>query len=217
MPKPNPKEARREHVIEAAMCLLAQKGFRGTTTKEIAEAAGINEALIFRYCKSKPDLYSAILDHQSQKFNTELWLEELTEIAKANDDAAVFGTIARRIIVERNGKRELLHLMLYSALEGHELARQFRDRQVAPLEKFLYRYIGRRQREGAFVKFDTRAIARGFIAMCGHHVLITELFGKHPDGLSDPRIADCYTEFFLRAVQCDRRADSSITKRQRGK
>src|SRR5918992_1372237 len=56
-------EERRQQIVRIAMKLFSQRGFRGTTTKEIAQAAGISEAIIFRHFATKDELYSAILDH----------------------------------------------------------------------------------------------------------------------------------------------------------
>ena len=39
-------EARRRRIVDAALPLFARKGFAGTTTKEIAEAAEVSEALL---------------------------------------------------------------------------------------------------------------------------------------------------------------------------
>src|SRR5438128_3592383 len=58
-------EDRRQQIVEVAVRLFSQKGFRGTTTKEIALAAGVNEAIIFRHFATKQDLYSAILDQKA--------------------------------------------------------------------------------------------------------------------------------------------------------
>ena len=50
----------RQQILKTAIQLFAQKGFRGTTTREIALAAGVNEVTIFRHFASKQELYSAI-------------------------------------------------------------------------------------------------------------------------------------------------------------
>lgn len=55
------KAARRNAIIDAALPLFAQKGFAATTTKEIAAAAAVSEALIFKHFDSKAALYEAIL------------------------------------------------------------------------------------------------------------------------------------------------------------
>ncbi|HXF04417.1 MAG TPA: helix-turn-helix domain-containing protein, partial [Blastocatellia bacterium] len=39
---------RRLQIVRTAMDLFARKGFDGTTTKEIAQASGVTEAIIFR-------------------------------------------------------------------------------------------------------------------------------------------------------------------------
>jgi len=52
--------ARRRAIIDAALPLFARKGFAATTTKEIAQAAGVSEALIFKHFPSKASLYEAI-------------------------------------------------------------------------------------------------------------------------------------------------------------
>ncbi|MGQ9371092.1 TetR/AcrR family transcriptional regulator [Azospirillum sp. ST 5-10] len=51
---------RRAAIVDAALPLFAQKGFVATTTKEIAAAAGVSEALIFKHFPSKAALYEAI-------------------------------------------------------------------------------------------------------------------------------------------------------------
>jgi len=54
-------EERRRQIVDAAMPLFARKGFAGTTTKEIAEAASVSEALVFKHFPSKAALYEEIL------------------------------------------------------------------------------------------------------------------------------------------------------------
>src|SRR5580692_2194946 len=54
-------EARRKAIVEAAMPLFARKGFGGTTTKQIAEAAGVSEALLFKHFPTKSALYQDML------------------------------------------------------------------------------------------------------------------------------------------------------------
>jgi AcrR family transcriptional regulator len=54
-------EGRRRGIVDAAMPLFARKGFAGTTTKEIAEAAQVSEALVFKHFPSKAALYEEIV------------------------------------------------------------------------------------------------------------------------------------------------------------
>src|SRR5258708_13194383 len=54
-------DERRQRIVDAGVPLFARKGFAGTTTRELAEAAGISEALLFRHFPSKQMLYREIL------------------------------------------------------------------------------------------------------------------------------------------------------------
>jgi AcrR family transcriptional regulator len=48
-----------QHLLDSAQHLFAERGYRGTTTKDIAQNAGVSENLIFRYFNSKSDLLLA--------------------------------------------------------------------------------------------------------------------------------------------------------------
>jgi AcrR family transcriptional regulator len=52
---------RREAVLEAALPLFAVRGHAGTTTRELAKAAGVAEPILYRHFPSKADLFAAVL------------------------------------------------------------------------------------------------------------------------------------------------------------
>src|SRR3712207_527601 len=49
-------DERRQQIVAVAMRLFSERGFRGTTTKEIAQAAGVSEAIISRHFATKDEL-----------------------------------------------------------------------------------------------------------------------------------------------------------------
>ena len=55
-------EARKEAIVEAVQDVFAAKGFDGTTTRELAKAAGVSEALLYKHFPSKESLYAAMLN-----------------------------------------------------------------------------------------------------------------------------------------------------------
>lgn len=59
---------RRTAIIGAARKVFVEKGFDRTTTRELAQAAGVSEALVFKHFPNKEALYSAI---QMSGFNQE--------------------------------------------------------------------------------------------------------------------------------------------------
>src|SRR3954468_15624725 len=54
-------EERRAAIIRAVRRAFAEKGFHGTTTRELADAAGVSEALLFKHFPNKEALFSAML------------------------------------------------------------------------------------------------------------------------------------------------------------
>lgn len=55
-------EARKEAIVEAVQDIFAEKGLDGTTIKELAQVAGVSEALLYKHFPSKESLYAAMLD-----------------------------------------------------------------------------------------------------------------------------------------------------------
>src|ERR1700747_1890747 len=60
MPLKMSSEERRAAIIKAVRRVFAEKGFDGTTTRELAVAAGVSEALLFKHFPNKEALYSAM-------------------------------------------------------------------------------------------------------------------------------------------------------------
>src|SRR3954467_11312463 len=56
-----PSEQRRAAIIRAVRQVFAEKGFHGTTTRELAKAAGVSEALLFKHFPNKEALFDAML------------------------------------------------------------------------------------------------------------------------------------------------------------
>src|SRR2546429_9828476 len=53
-------EERRTAIIRAVRQVFAEKGFDGTTTRELADAAGVSEALLFKHFPNKEALFTAM-------------------------------------------------------------------------------------------------------------------------------------------------------------
>ncbi|HST07582.1 MAG TPA: helix-turn-helix domain-containing protein, partial [Gemmatimonadaceae bacterium] len=57
---------KRDEILSAAAGVFAQHGFRGSTTRRIADAAGVNEITIFRQFGSKEALIREAMQHLTQ-------------------------------------------------------------------------------------------------------------------------------------------------------
>jgi AcrR family transcriptional regulator len=192
-------EERRRQIVEAAIDLFSRRGFRGTTTREIAEAAGISEAMIFKHFTTKQDLYSAIIEAKSE---TEELLATAAKAASTRDDLGVFRSVGLKMMEQTERDPSLMRLLLFSALEGHDLSDIFFESRVKRLHEFLSSYIGTRIEEGGFRPVDSLVAARGFIGMTVHYLLIHELFGvKRPSRSSPEEVVQTFVSVFLEGIK----------------
>jgi AcrR family transcriptional regulator len=192
-------DERRRVIVEAAVALFSQKGFRGTTTKEIAETAGCSEATIFKHFATKDELYSAILEAKSRIEET---LAKAAQAAVSKDDVGVFRAVGLESLIRTEQDPSLMRLLLFSALEGHDLSQLFFESKVRGLHEFLSGYIKDRIADGAFQPVDPLLAARGFVGMIAHYLLIHEIFGvKRQAGLLPEHVVDTFVQLFLQGIQ----------------
>jgi AcrR family transcriptional regulator len=167
-----PAEGRRQQILEVATELFARQGFNGTTTRHIAQRAAVNEAIIFRHFPTKEDLYWAVIEHQISLRPGRAKLEAL--LASGNDIAEVLTSVAEDIL---NRDTTLTRLLLFTALEKHELSDRFFRTHVSGYFELLADYMRRNIEAGHFRNVDPMLAARGFIGMLFYHFLVQELFG----------------------------------------
>jgi AcrR family transcriptional regulator len=192
-------EERRRQIIEAATTLFSRKGFRGTTTREIAGAVGVSEAMLFKHFATKEELYAAIIE---AKAHVERLMDTVVEAAQRGNDAEVLRTLAREMITRTRTDPALMRLTLFSALEGHALSDMMFRSRVQQLDDFLSRYIARRIAAGAFRNVDPIQAAWNFMGMVVYHTQLLELFRqKSPRHLTSDRAVEEMVQLFLNGVR----------------
>ncbi|MGI8837547.1 MAG: TetR/AcrR family transcriptional regulator [Pyrinomonadaceae bacterium] len=195
-------EERRRQILRVAVSLFSQRGFVGTTTKEIAQAAGVSEAMVFRHYTNKQELYSAILDHKACSGDSMNPEAMVAEALKEKDDRAVFERLALGALEHHECDPEFQRLLLHSALEGHELAQMFFEKFVRRVYELLGNYIAERQRDGAMVAMDPAIAVRAFIGMIIHHSLNNNLWDpqRHLLKISNQDAAKHFSDILLNGI-----------------
>ncbi len=196
-------DERRTQILEVAIKLFSQRGFSGTTTKEIAKSAGVSEAMVFKHFANKEELYSAILDLKACDRHAQNRFEELVGKTVAKDDFGVFYTMALNALDYHSADSGFLRLMLHSALEEHDLARMFFESFITDKYKFLGDYIKQRQADGAFREIEPLVVVRAFMGMFVHHSLYNILWDKEQKILeiSNEEAARNFTEILLNGIK----------------
>jgi AcrR family transcriptional regulator len=115
-------EDTRVRIMAAARELYATKGSRGTTTREVADRAGVNEATLFRHFGTKQQLISAMLDHYAGVTNFPEIIERVQHLPTIEAQLHALGMAAVEAI---RRKHDLIKISMAEELtnpEGHSCA-----------------------------------------------------------------------------------------------
>ncbi|HLZ21845.1 MAG TPA: TetR/AcrR family transcriptional regulator [Ktedonobacterales bacterium] len=130
MTTPNRRELqaqdRRNQLIETALRLFAEKGMEKTTIKDIAEAAGVAQGLLYHYYRSKDDLLWAIVG----KYNPAMEMGQIFSTAggrPARDVLLDAATRAHELLTERGGA---MRVVAREALVRQDIQQAFRMAQA---------------------------------------------------------------------------------------
>lgn len=191
---------RRQQILEVASGLFARKGYQGATTREIAEQAGVNEALLFRHFPSKENLYWTLIEELCSAGGRRQRVRRILE--KGGGDNEIVEAIAREFLNRNQRDRELTRLLWFTALENHELSARFFNIFIAEIYSELAAYVRRRMRAGAFRKCDPLLAARGFLGMLVYHFLVQELFGgERYQNFDSKQVAETLANIWLAGMQ----------------
>jgi AcrR family transcriptional regulator len=195
------KHDRRQEILLAAMELFAKKGFRGTTTRDLATEADVNEAIIFRHFNNKEELYTAILEHKVGEAEKAKF-DEIERLAKGTNDEEFFMGLGRAFMEKHEKDTTFVRLLLFSALEGHQLSEMFVSSMAA--RKPFSNYIQKRIDEGAFRPVNPTLAARAFFGMFFSFVLWQEIFEfKKTQPFDREEVVRTIVSIFLRGMTKD--------------
>ena len=187
-------EERREQILESAVSVFGRRGFEGSTTRALAREAGVSEAMIFRFFPDKAALYRAIID----RFIAASGDPFPRAAAADRDDESVLAALAENLIRDMEQEPQFVRLLLYSALERHELSRLFFEARILKVTRTLARYLARRMEEGALRPVPPLPAARAFFGMACHYALMNNLYtGTMPGRLPRASAARLVASLFL--------------------
>jgi len=208
-----PAAERRNQLIQTALELFSQQGYEGTTTRQIADHAGVTEAIIYRHFPTKEDLYWSVLEEQCKvridKAKVHHWFEDDPGQDKDED---IFTQLAEGMLKRNLDDPALTRLMLFSALEKHELVAKFFRTYTAPWIDQLAERIRCRITAGHFRKTDPVLAARAFIGMLIYHYQVQELYGgRELVPYEIKQVAQEFTRIWLYGMKSSQGNDKKAT------
>ena len=196
---------RRKAIVMAAVPLFARNGFAGTTTRELAAAAGVSEALLFRHFPSKQSLYREIL---ALGCEGDPALEKLATLPASTETAiGIVRFMVRRFVLGSEcDRRDLdlkMRLVLHSCLEDGDYARELFATVAPRVVPLFTESLKAAEAAGDLVPLAANGANRFWFA---HHVAAMMAFGFLPqagvipyEGDIDQLVEDA-SDFILRGI-----------------
>lgn len=193
-------EERRAQIVRTAFDLFAMNGFRGTTTRELAHAVGVSEPVLYQHFSNKRDLYTAIVEHliEQESHHFEDQLQAVLHEEEVRPFLQAFGELILAWYLE---DPRLPRLLMFSALEGHELAQIWHERAMALFLTPVNEKVDRMVEAGQLKKMEPTVLTRSFVSMVAHYGLVTILYNLPQFDLSPKETVARFVEIYLTGAE----------------
>lgn len=160
-------ENTKRKIINSAVGIFAYKGYAASTTREIADSAGVSEAALFKYYKNKKGLlHETVLDFIEQ-MALDPEFEGLDEIIEKNHELSTEDLIRklfkdRFYMIERNFQ---MFKILIIEIQYHKDVRDiFMEKVIGKIEEYVYAFISiLEEREDVRKDLDYTTMIRSFM------------------------------------------------------
>jgi TetR/AcrR family transcriptional regulator len=191
-------EQRKTQTLRRVTRVFASKGFSGTTSRALARAAGVSEALLYKLFGSKQGLYRAMIEH---KLADAGWGDFPVDPG-AGSDEDFFRGMAQAIFAKVDADPDFVRLLLYSDLQGSEFARMFHEAMGGGVVRAVGDYIRTRIAAGALRAVDPDLTGVAFLCMTWQYAIGTKVFANDrlpqvPDELA----IESLVSLFLHGIQ----------------
>lgn len=200
-----PKEERRRQILKVASVQFAEKGFIGTTTRDLARECSVSEAVIYKHFRSKEELFEAVLQQKMSEINVDVYLEDLPLDLPLLE---AFERVAGKILDVGLGDPLIQKLLLAATIAGSPEAQKLYLSWRVPFVEFLRRRIAKGIEEGEVREVDPALTARSFIGLVNDCVLNCNMWQEFGFGDFDrDRSIKNNAPIFVRGIQADRGRD----------
>lgn len=149
-----------QRILAAAQHLFARKGFDKTTTRQLAEAAGVAEGTVFRHFESKKAILVAVVTQGWSELLTDL----LTELSEMGSYKAV-AKVMRRRMLNLNQQADLMRVCFMEAQFHPDLRDRIQAEVITKMTGVVEAFIQTGIDRGIYRPLDPKRVARVFLGM----------------------------------------------------
>jgi AcrR family transcriptional regulator len=183
-------------ILAAALRLFSQRGYGGTTTRDLAEAAGVAEGTLFRHFESK----KAILVEVATQGWIELLTDLLTELSEMGSYRAI-GQVMRRRMLNLRKNTDMMRVCFMEAQFHPELREQIQTQVIGKMTDVAEAFFQTAMDRGIYRPMNPRVVARIFLGMFAVAGFSQTTLGDEGDSIQAMQeLAEGLTEVFLNGV-----------------
>lgn len=197
---------RRAAIVQAAIRRFAMHGFRGTTTRELAAAAGVSEPVLYQHFATKRDLYTAIVDQLIEQAHRR-FDERAKQLEPEATDREFLQWLGESILAYHAEDPDRVRLLVFSALEGHELADLWFEKATLDFIRWVEKHLEKRIAAGAILPESPELLARAFIFMVSHFGFMQLLFPRRCSPPPDATTVAKLVDIFLNGIATNRNSE----------
>ncbi|MEO0432714.1 MAG: TetR/AcrR family transcriptional regulator [Cyanobacteria bacterium J06656_5] len=149
-----------EKILEAAQRLFARRGYGGTTTRDLAQAAGVAEGTLFRHFENK----KAILIEVATRGWVELLTDLLTELSEMANYKAI-GKVMRKRMLNLSANTDMLRVCFMEAQFHPELRERVQAEVISKMTDVAEAFFQTAMDRGTYRPMNPRVVARIFLGM----------------------------------------------------
>jgi AcrR family transcriptional regulator len=183
-------------ILQAALKLFAQRGYSGTTTRDLAQAAGVAEGTLFRHFENKKAILVAVASQGWVEILTDL-LTELSEMASYK----AIGQVMQRRMLNLSRKSALMRVCFMEAQFHPELREQIQTEVIGKMIDVAEAFFQTAMDRGVYRPMTARMVARVFLGMFTVAGFSQETLGDTQGSAPAMKeLAECLTDIFLNGV-----------------
>jgi len=155
-----PADSSRDRILQAAQRLFARQGFDGTTTRDLAQAAGVAEGTLFRHFSNK----KAILVEVATQGWVEILTDLLTELSEMGSYKAVAQVMQRRMWnFQKNA--DLMRVCFMEAQFHPDLRDRVQSEVIGKMTDVAEAFFQTAMERGIYRPMNPRLVAQVFLGM----------------------------------------------------
>jgi AcrR family transcriptional regulator len=150
----------KKRILQAAQKLFARSGYDGTTTRELATAAGVAEGTLFRHFDNK----KAILIEVATEGWVELLTDLLTELSEMGSYKAVAQVMRRRMLNIRENS-DMMRVCFLEAQFHPDLRDRIQLEVIAKMTDVAEAFFETAMQKGVYRQMNPKIVAQVFLGM----------------------------------------------------